>query len=60
VSPDWLARFRADKERIGFSLYSVLIDVGPSSLGTLAEVSDRVTAVSKLADEGVRDLFLRL
>jgi uncharacterized protein with von Willebrand factor type A (vWA) domain len=60
VSPDWLARFRADKERIGFSLYSVLIDVGPSSLGTLGELSDRVTAVSKLADEGVRDLFVRL
>jgi uncharacterized protein with von Willebrand factor type A (vWA) domain len=60
VSPDWLARFRTDKERIGFSLYSVLIDVGPSSLGTLGELSDRVTAVSKLADEGVRDLFVRL
>src|SRR5213594_4036955 len=50
---DCLRRFRADKERIGFSLYSVLIDVGPSSLGTLGELSDRVTAVSKLADEGV-------
>jgi uncharacterized protein with von Willebrand factor type A (vWA) domain len=60
VSPAWLARFRADKERLGFSLYSVLIDVGPSAVGTLADLSDRVTAVSKLADDGVRDLFVRL
>jgi Mg-chelatase subunit ChlD len=51
VAPDWLARFKVEKERLGFSLYSVLIDVGPSSLGTLGALSDRVTAVSKLADE---------
>jgi uncharacterized protein with von Willebrand factor type A (vWA) domain len=60
VSPAWSAKFRADKERLRFSLYSILIDVGPSSLGTLAELSDRVTAVSRLADEGVRELFVRL
>ena len=60
VAPDWLARFRKDKQRLGFSLYSVLIDVGPSAVGTLGEISDRVTSVSKLTDEGVRDLFVRL
>jgi uncharacterized protein with von Willebrand factor type A (vWA) domain len=60
VAPDWLARFRTEKERLGFALYAVLIDVGPNSLGTLAALSDRVTAVSTLADEGVRELFLRL
>jgi len=60
VSPDWLARFRKDKQRLGFSLYSVLIDVGPSAIGTLGEISDRVTSVSKLTDDGVRDLFVRL
>jgi len=38
----------------------VMIDVGPSTLGTLEALSDRVTSVSKLADEGVRELFLRL
>jgi uncharacterized protein with von Willebrand factor type A (vWA) domain len=31
VTPEWQARFRAEKERLGFSLFSVLIDVGPSS-----------------------------
>jgi uncharacterized protein with von Willebrand factor type A (vWA) domain len=60
VAPDWLVRFKAEKQRLGFSLYSVLIDVGPSSTGTLAELSDRVTAVSALADEAARELFLRL
>jgi uncharacterized protein with von Willebrand factor type A (vWA) domain len=60
VAPDWLERFKVEKERLGFSLYSVLIDVGPSSLGTLATLSDRVTAVSTLADDAARELFLRL
>ena len=54
------ARFRAEKDRLGFSLFSVLIDVGPSSAGTLAELSDRVTAVSTLTDDAARELFLTL
>jgi uncharacterized protein with von Willebrand factor type A (vWA) domain len=60
VSPAWRERFLADKKRLDFSLYSILIDVGPSATGTLAGLSDRVTAVSQLTDEGARDLFLRL
>lgn len=60
VAPDWSAHFRREKDRLGFSLYSVLIDVGASSAGTLAELSDRVTTVSQLTDDGVRDLFVRL
>jgi len=60
VSPAWAARFTAEKVRLGFSLYSVLIDVGPNSVGTLATLSDRVTAVSTLADDAARELFLRL
>jgi uncharacterized protein with von Willebrand factor type A (vWA) domain len=60
VRPEWQAQFRTEKERLGFSLFSVLIDVGPSSTGTLAELSDRVTAVSTLTDDAARELFLRL
>ena len=60
VGPEWLARFKAEKARLGFSLYSVLIDVGPSSVEALRELSDRVTAVSTLTDDAVRELFLRL
>jgi uncharacterized protein with von Willebrand factor type A (vWA) domain len=60
VAPEWLARFKAEKKRLEFSLYSVLIDVGPSTVETLRELSDRVASVSELADDAVRDLFLRL
>ena len=60
MSAEWRGHFLADKKRLGFSLYSVLIDVGPASVETLATLSDRVTAVSRLTDDGVRDLFLRL
>jgi uncharacterized protein with von Willebrand factor type A (vWA) domain len=60
VSPEWSERFRRDKGRLGFSLFSVLIDVGPSSLATLEALSDRVTSVSRLTDDAARDLFLRV
>jgi uncharacterized protein with von Willebrand factor type A (vWA) domain len=60
VSPEWLAHWQAEKKRLGFSLYSVLIDVGPSEVATIAQLSDRVTAVSTLTDDAARDLFLRL
>jgi uncharacterized protein with von Willebrand factor type A (vWA) domain len=60
VDPAWLARFQAEKKRLRFAVWSVLIDVGPSSLEALRALSDRVTAVSKLTDEGVRELFVRL
>lgn len=60
VEPAWADRFLADKKRLGFSLFSVLIDVGPSSVETLASLSDKVTSVSRLTDEAVRDLFLAL
>ena len=60
VGPEWLAGFKAEKARLGFALYSVLIDVGPSSVEVLRELSDRVTAVSTLTDDAARELFLRL
>jgi uncharacterized protein with von Willebrand factor type A (vWA) domain len=60
VSPEWRDRFQRDKRRLDFSLYSVLIDVGPSAVETLRDISDRVTAVSTLTDDAARELFLRL
>jgi uncharacterized protein with von Willebrand factor type A (vWA) domain len=56
----WAEEFRKEKEKLGFYLFSILIDVGPSSLGTLEEFSDRITSVSQLTGEGVKDLFLKL
>jgi uncharacterized protein with von Willebrand factor type A (vWA) domain len=58
VAPEWLERFRATKAKLGFSLFSVLIDVGSNADGTLRELSDRVTSVSRLTDDAARDLFL--
>jgi uncharacterized protein with von Willebrand factor type A (vWA) domain len=60
VEPEWLARFQAEKKKLGFAMYSVLIDVGQSSRDTLAALSDRVTSVSALTDDAARDLFLKL
>jgi uncharacterized protein with von Willebrand factor type A (vWA) domain len=60
VRPDWAEQFRAAKEELGFSLFSILIDVGSSSLSVLTEFSDRITTVSRLTSEGVKDLFVTL
>ncbi len=60
VSPAWLERFRREKRRLDFALFSVLIDVGPSSTATLAALSDRITSVSQLNDSAARDLFVAL
>jgi uncharacterized protein with von Willebrand factor type A (vWA) domain len=59
VTPEWAERFRDEKERLGFSLYSILIDVGPSSLGTLKEFSDRITTIKQLTGDEAKDIFVR-
>lgn len=60
VSAEWSRRFLKEKERLRFSLFSILIDVGPSSAGSLKEFSDRITTIRQLTSEGASDLFLRL
>ena len=60
VQPAWRTRFLAEKSRLGFSLFSVLIDVGQSTIATLEALSDRVTSVSRLTDDAARDLFLHV
>lgn len=59
VSGDWAESFCKEKERLGFSLFSILIDVGPSSLGTLIEFSDRITTIKQLTGDEVKDIFLK-
>jgi len=46
--------------KLGFSLYSNLIDVGPSSLGTLREFSDRITTIKQLTGDEAKDFFVSL
>jgi uncharacterized protein with von Willebrand factor type A (vWA) domain len=58
VSSEWAEQFRKEKERLGFSLFSVLIDMGPASLGTLQEFSDRITTIKQLTGEGAKDIFI--
>jgi uncharacterized protein with von Willebrand factor type A (vWA) domain len=60
VGQDWAKTFRTTKEELGFSLFSILIDVGSNSMGALKEFSDKITTVSRLASEGVKDLFVKL
>ncbi|MPZ77814.1 MAG: hypothetical protein GEU77_14945 [Deltaproteobacteria bacterium] len=59
VSPEWAEEFRRKKERLGFSLFSILIDVGSSSLGTLKEFSDRITTIKQLSGDEAKDIFLK-
>jgi uncharacterized protein with von Willebrand factor type A (vWA) domain len=60
VDAKWLREFKAEKAKLGFSLFSVLIDVGPSSLGPLKDFSDQITSVSQLTSDATRDIFLKL
>jgi uncharacterized protein with von Willebrand factor type A (vWA) domain len=60
VDPQWLADFKRAKEKLGFSLLSVLIDVGSSSLGALKDFSDKITAISQLTSEAGKDIFLKI
>lgn len=59
VDPQWAENFRDEKERLGFSLFSVLIDMGPASLGTLKEFSDRITTIRQLTGEEAKDIFVK-
>jgi uncharacterized protein with von Willebrand factor type A (vWA) domain len=59
VSAEWAEEFRRHKEKLGFSLFSILIDIGPSSLGALKEFSDRITTIHQLTGDGATDIFLK-
>ena len=59
VSADWAEVFRREKEKLGFSLFSILIDVGPSSLGTLKEFSDRITTIKQLTGDEAKEIFVK-
>ncbi|HEX5606339.1 MAG TPA: hypothetical protein VFY96_07485 [Candidatus Binatia bacterium] len=59
VDPQWAENFRAQKERLGFSLFSILIDTGPAALGTLKEFSDRISTIKQLTGEEAKDIFVK-
>lgn len=59
VDAQWAERFRAEKEKLGFSLFSILIDVGPASLGTLKEFSDRISTIKQLTGDEAKEIFVK-
>lgn len=61
VGDAWLEGFKRERERLGFKVYSVLIDLTErESWQTLSLFSDKVTSVSKLTSEEARGLFIDL
>jgi uncharacterized protein with von Willebrand factor type A (vWA) domain len=61
VGDAWLDNFRSERARLGFKVYSVLIDLGGGeSWETLSLFSDKVTSVSKLTSDAAKGLFLDL
>lgn len=59
VDPQWAEGFREEKEKLGFSLFSILIDMGPASLGTLKEFSDRISTIKQLTGDEAKEIFVR-
>jgi uncharacterized protein with von Willebrand factor type A (vWA) domain len=59
VDPQWAEAFRGEKEKLGFSLFSILIDVGPASLGTLKEFSDRIATIKQLTGDEAKEIFIK-
>ena len=59
VDPHWAEGFRTEKDRLGFSLFSILIDVGPASLGTLKEFSDRISTIKQLTGDEAQEIFVK-
>ena len=61
VGDAWLEGFRRERARLGFKVYSVLIDLTErESWETLSLFSDKVTSVSKLTSDAAKGLFLDL
>jgi uncharacterized protein with von Willebrand factor type A (vWA) domain len=61
VGGEWLEKFRREKSRLGFKVYSVLIDVsGKESWESLSGFSDKVTSVSRLTSEEAGGIFIDL
>jgi len=59
VDPEWAENFREEKDRLGFSLFSILIDMGPASLGTLKEFSDKISTIKQLTGDEAKEIFVK-
>jgi uncharacterized protein with von Willebrand factor type A (vWA) domain len=57
VSASFRERFLEAKRRLSFRLFGVEVDVGTHSSRSLRELADRLTSVTRLSGEPLRDLF---
>lgn len=63
TTPEWIAQFKADKERLGVRMFGVFIGsasdfknyAGPSS--ALAQISDHLIPVQELTIDSAREMF---
>jgi uncharacterized protein with von Willebrand factor type A (vWA) domain len=60
IAADWRAQFLETKRTLGFRLYAVLVDLGPTSAQVFEGLADDVTLVSALTTRAARRLFERL
>ncbi len=61
VGDGWLEGFKREQAKLGFKVYSILIDLsGRESPETLSLFSDKVTSVTQLTSDAAKGLFLDL
>ena len=62
VAPEWLAGFLAEKKRLDFQIYGVMVDVGGQGLRTdvVERFADQITSISQLSAEDARDIFIKI
>lgn len=62
VHPAWREHFLAEKARLRFQVYGVMVDTSPGGhrLDVLQQICDRITSVKHLTLEGARDIFLAI
>ena len=59
IDPQWAEAFRGEKKTLGISLFSILIDMGSASLGTLKEFSDRISTIKQLTGDEAKEIFVK-
>ncbi len=57
VSPKWLRNFMETKKKLEVQVYSILVDMGINTTATVKEFSDKITTVSRLTSDEVKELF---
>jgi len=57
VSDDFLTRFRGEKQRLGFRVFSVIVGAGSKDVRTLRKFSDRVLSATDFDENAAEQIF---